>query len=92
MSRDRFGKQPLYYYNDGDTIIFSSEIKSIFNLLAKKRVLKKKLISDYLKFGHIPNDDEQTIYHEIKRILPGVSANIDLNKDTIELELKKKYN
>ena len=36
VSRDRFGKQPLYYYNDKETIIFSSEIKSIYHLLKKK--------------------------------------------------------
>ena len=36
VSRDRFGKQPLYYYNDNETIIFSSEVKSIYNLLKKK--------------------------------------------------------
>lgn len=30
LSRDRFGKKPLYYYKDDDAIIFASEIKSIF--------------------------------------------------------------
>ena len=42
ISRDRFGKQPLYYYKDKETIIFSSEIKSIYNLLKKKKKFKKK--------------------------------------------------
>ena len=93
ISRDRFGKQPLYYFNDGETIIFSSEVKSIFNLLSKKRVLDKKFISEYLNFGYISIDNEQTIYQGIKRILPGVTAIVDLNKDKIEFEFKKKkYN
>ncbi|MDB3983095.1 asparagine synthase (glutamine-hydrolyzing) [Candidatus Pelagibacter sp.] len=90
VSRDRFGKQPLYYFNDGNTIIFSSEIKSIFNLLAKKRVLDKKFVQEYLKFGYLANDSEQTIYCEIKRILPGITAIIDLNNQKIEIKFEKK--
>ena len=89
VSRDRFGKQPLYYYNDNETIIFSSEVKSIYNLLKKKRVLRKNIINDYLKFGYIPNENEETIYHQINRILPGVTANIDLNQNNIKFEFKK---
>jgi asparagine synthase (glutamine-hydrolysing) len=89
VSRDRFGKQPLYYYNDHETIIFSSEIKSIYNLLKKKRTLKKNIISDYLKFGYIPNENEETIYNEINRILPGVTACIDLNQNNVKFEFKK---
>ena len=86
VSRDRFGKQPLYYFNDGETIIFSSEIKSIFNLLAKDRVLDKSYINDYLNFGYIPQDNEKTIYREIKRILPGVSAIVDLNNQETQIK------
>jgi asparagine synthase (glutamine-hydrolysing) len=29
LSRDRFGKKPLYYYFDGDKFIFASELKAI---------------------------------------------------------------
>ena len=28
LSRDRYGKKPLYYYKDSEKIIFASEIKS----------------------------------------------------------------
>ena len=89
VSRDRFGKQPLYYYNDGQTIIFSSEIKSIYNLLNKKRILRKNTINEYLKYGYIQNENKETLYHEINRILPGVTAKIDLNQNKIDLEFKK---
>ena len=29
MARDRIGKKPLYYYDNGNTLVFASEIKSI---------------------------------------------------------------
>ena len=90
VSRDRFGKQPLYYFNDGDTVIFSSEIKSIFHLLDKKRILDKNFVQEYLKFGYLANDSKQTMYCEIKRILPGITAIIDLNNQKIEIEFEKK--
>lgn len=90
VSRDRFGKQPLYYFNDGETIIFSSEIKSIFSILDKKRLLNKKQINEYLNFGYIPNENEQTIYSEIKRLLPGYSAIVDLNEKNLYFRFENK--
>lgn len=33
LARDRFGKKPLYYYQDADSFIFSSEIKGILSQL-----------------------------------------------------------
>ena len=52
ISRDTLGKQPLYYYIDDHTIVLSSEIKSILNLL-KKRILKKEYINNFLNYGYI---------------------------------------
>ena len=37
ISRDRYGKKPFYYYKDNENLIISSEIKSIFSLLSKKK-------------------------------------------------------
>ncbi|MFC1844174.1 asparagine synthase (glutamine-hydrolyzing) [Thermodesulfobacteriota bacterium] len=38
LSRDRFGKKPLYlYYHDAQTLFFSSEIRSLISALPEKR-------------------------------------------------------
>ena len=42
LSRDRFGKKPLYYYKDKRYFIVSSEIRSIYNLLNISRKVNKK--------------------------------------------------
>ena len=41
LSRDNFG-EPLYYYFDGNNLIFGSEIKYLNEILSKK--IPKKLI------------------------------------------------
>ena len=37
FSRDRYGKKPVYYYQDDVQLIVSSEIKSIYALLDNPR-------------------------------------------------------
>ena len=55
--RDRLGIKPLYYYQDNNQFIFSSEIKSILNLLDKKFDLNIEAISSYMSFRYpILND------------------------------------
>ena len=50
--RDRLGIKPLYYTNNDDEIIFSSEIKSILNLDNKKWDIDLEAISSYLSFRY----------------------------------------
>jgi asparagine synthase (glutamine-hydrolysing) len=53
ISRDRFGKKPLYYYKDDDIFIFASEIKAIL-AHPKVRIQVKpnlKFLDSYLKYG-----------------------------------------
>ena len=45
LSRDRYGKKPLFYYQDDGIFIASSEIKSIFHLVWGKREVNSILIS-----------------------------------------------
>ena len=50
LSRDNFGEKPLYYYFDGNNLIFGSEIKYLNEILSKK--IPKKInynkVYDYL--------------------------------------------
>ena len=51
ISRDRFGKKPLYFYKDDEIFIFASEIKAI---LAHPKVETKpniKFLESYIKLG-----------------------------------------
>ncbi|EID4391640.1 asparagine synthase (glutamine-hydrolyzing) [Vibrio vulnificus] len=48
LSRDRFGIKPLYYYSDGETFVFSSEVKSILEHPAVLAVPNKPYLDEYV--------------------------------------------
>ena len=69
LGRDRFGKKPLYYWHDGERLVFASEIKG---LLANPRVprrLRQAAIPDYLTFGYVPTP--YTFFEGIQSLPPG---------------------
>lgn len=83
ISRDRFGIKPLYYYFDHSRFIFASEIRSI---TAHKIDLSLNLeaLNYYLWQKYIPKD--RSIYSEIKKLLPGCSLILDIEKHQIKTE------
>lgn len=64
LSRDRFGKKPLYYFADGEKIVFASEIKSLllFPGIAKKPNFEK--IYRYLSTSYRYVDMDNASYFE----------------------------
>jgi asparagine synthase (glutamine-hydrolysing) len=67
--RDRIGIKPLYYYRDGEKIIFSSEIKSILELPGIKAGLNLPGLGTFLKYGFTPAP--YTLFKNIYKIPPG---------------------
>lgn len=66
LARDRMGKKPLYYAYFNDTVVFASELKSIYavNILAKE--IDRQSLQDYFTFGYIPTP--KTIYKDIYKL------------------------
>jgi asparagine synthase (glutamine-hydrolysing) len=78
LARDPIGKKPLYYYKDHNFLIFSSEIKAIFEYGIKKEIDQTGLWS-YLAYQYALGD--RTLFKGIKKVLPGnflVFENADL--------------
>jgi asparagine synthase (glutamine-hydrolysing) len=75
-ARDRLGQKPLYYYHDGKSFEFASQISSI-QLHMNNLTISERAISYYLSWGSIP--DPQTIFNEIKKLKAGHSFTFDLN-------------
>jgi asparagine synthase (glutamine-hydrolysing) len=69
LARDRLGIKPLYYYWDGQKLIFASEIKAILEVPAVPNELNLEAIDDYLTYLYIPAP--KTIFRNIFKLLPG---------------------
>ena len=85
LARDPIGKKPLYYYHEGETLFFASEIKAILEAGAKKEVDQDALFA-YLACGYTIG--EKTLFNGIKKVLPGNMLILEPGK----LRIKKYWN
>ena len=96
LSRDIFGEKPLYYYANKDKIIFASNIKYIEEIFSEKLTINLNKIERFLAFGFKEfGNNDQTIFKEIKSLLPGNTLSITnnkLKKTNKNIFLKKKKN
>lgn len=66
ISRDRFGKKPLYYYKDEDKFIFCSEVKGIYASGLIEKQANESYLKSYLVQG--PNDySTETAFKDVFR-------------------------
>jgi asparagine synthase (glutamine-hydrolysing) len=82
LARDRVGVKPLYFYNDDDTFIFTSEVKALHKHPSFKKELSYSGLSQYLKYSYIPAP--YTIFENCYKLKPGYYMNIDTTTFTIE--------
>lgn len=68
-ARDRLGIKPFFYYTDGDTFFFSSEIQSLLALNVP-RVPDERIVFDYLYYGFYDHTDS-TFFKYVKRLSAG---------------------
>ncbi|MFN5183051.1 MAG: asparagine synthase (glutamine-hydrolyzing) [Bacteroidota bacterium] len=84
LVRDRFGVKPLYYFFDGRSLIFGSEIRAIHTFL-KKNSLNFDAISIYFQLNYFGGNE--TVFKDINKIPAGHFAIVN-EKD---FQLKKFY-
>lgn len=63
IARDHLGIKPVYYFDNGSTFIFSSEIKAILQHPAYQKEIDKEAIDLYLTFRHSPSP--KTLFRNI---------------------------
>ena len=89
LSRDRYGKKPLYYYINDSLFIASSEIKSIFHYLGNKiREINPGYLARFLVSKLNDYASEKTFYKEIQ----SVKAGEILEFDNLTFQIKKVLN
>ncbi len=69
IARDRIGKKPLYYFQQGDRFAFASEIKSLLTLPDIPREIRLDAVYDFFAYQYIP--DPKSIFKHIHKLPPG---------------------
>ena len=69
LARDQVGIKPLYYYRDGHTLLFASEIRALLVDARVPRQLSLASMDRFLSFYYVPG--EETIFEGIRRLAPG---------------------
>jgi asparagine synthase (glutamine-hydrolysing) len=67
LARDRYGVKPLYYWDNGKSVVFGSEIKAILQHGDYRTSVSHKALNEYFTFQNIFSD--QTLFEGVK-ILP----------------------
>tara|TARA_B110001452_G_scaffold153368_1_gene127609 strand:+ start:1070 stop:2887 length:1818 start_codon:yes stop_codon:yes gene_type:complete len=82
LIRDRLGIKPLYYYIDGETFVFSSEIKGILSSGLVKAEFNELAIDEYLANRYIRSP--YTFFKNIYQVEPGgiieIKPNLNFEK------------
>ncbi len=80
LVRDRVGEKPLYYGWQNGTFLFASELKAIQCHPAFGGEIDRHALAAYMQFGNVPAP--QSIYRDIKKLLPGTLLTITLGNST----------
>ncbi len=69
LSRDRFGKKPLFYQNTGKYLIFASELKALFKMSDFKKEINLKKIVDYAgRHYRYVDDDNESFFQNVFQV------------------------
>ena len=82
LARDRVGKKPLFYHDDGSRIVFASELKSLLQDPSVPCEVDPQSIADYLTFQYVPNP--QSILRGVRKLPPGHRLVCDANGPRLE--------
>ncbi len=66
LARDRAGEKPLYYWRQGETLVFGSEIKALLEYPGVSRAIDPTALTHYFFYGHFPSPN--SVYAEIKKL------------------------
>jgi len=84
LARDRLGKKPLFYFEDGQSFIFGSEIKAVLAALDHTPEIDYDALNDYLTYLYIPYP--KTIFRKIRQVPPATWMRVKLRPGGLETE------
>ena len=76
LSRDRYGKKPLFYFLNQDVICVSSTIQAILHYLSLRTSFDRPALLSYLNTGVMyPGDTHATHFRDINQLPPATITN-----------------
>ena len=75
-ARDRLGIKPFYYWTDGLTFVFGSEIKALLMHPAVSAEFDEKNLPEFLAFGYLSG--EETMFRGIRKLMPGHTMKVEV--------------
>ncbi len=81
LIRDRAGVKPLYWYQNGDTILFASELKSFSKNPNFKREIDIDALSIFLELQYIP--EPYSIFKNSHKLKAGHILEVDLKSRSV---------
>jgi asparagine synthase (glutamine-hydrolysing) len=84
LSRDRFGKKPLFYYFDGTSLVFASELTSLILHPEVPRSFDQESLKKLFAYGFIPAP--RALLENVRKLPAGHWMKFDLGKRQIEIQ------
>lgn len=82
LCRDRFGVKPLYYFFDGNALVFSSEIKAILKYPQYKIAVNKSALNEYFTFQNLFS--YHSLFENIWSLPPANIVRVDKNSTEVK--------
>lgn len=83
LARDRLGQKPLFYFMDGDSLVFASELSALQKHPAFPRELEKESLHHYLSLQYVPQPD--TAFRSVRKLPPGHLLEQQLDNNQISI-------
>jgi asparagine synthase (glutamine-hydrolysing) len=69
LARDPFGIKPVYYWDDGSTLAFASELRALFCHPSTRRAVDVRGLYDFISLTFVPSP--RTAFDGVSKLLPG---------------------
>jgi asparagine synthase (glutamine-hydrolysing) len=87
LARDRVGKKPLYYADNGSCFAFASELQGLLQNPEVPREVDLEAVDSYLSWGYVPAP--QTGFKHVSKLPPAHFLTLDVGRDGTETHVER---
>jgi asparagine synthase (glutamine-hydrolysing) len=84
LARDRMGEKPLYLVDDGDTLVFASEMKALLRAGVVDLKLEPDSVALYHHYGYVPEPD--TMVRGVRKLPAAHTLVFDVGSGAAQLK------